>query len=150
MRRSTIALFALAATLLVGAAAAQYIAIRSTQGSPSRSCAEDGPLRVTFGEPVAREGGLDIPVLLTNVGNTTERALIHTWEVDVYRVRWDGRLSGLGTQATNIDYIAGYTGEDITPGGTMRLGDVQISDGADKFRVVAFAEEACGDQTIER
>ena len=149
MRRTTVTLLVVGGVLLLGGASAQLAAIRTTQPDPTRGCEPSAPLRIVFGDASLDEGGaLRVPLYVENVGARVERVLVTHWEADVYRARWDGRLSTLGTQALSIDHIAGYTGEDVEPGARTSIGDVQLSESEGRFHIVAFAGEACGATTL--
>jgi hypothetical protein len=136
--------FYLALVALVGLCAlAAFAILPGTMDVPARACVPDGPLRLGFGEP----SGLLVPVFVENVGTIPERVLVDAWEVDRYRVEWTGRLVTQGSQRTDVDHVAGYTGEDVPPGGTLALGDVQLP-AAGSYRLVGLAQGACGDARV--
>lgn len=144
VRRSTLVPLLVGSILVLGLAAAQVVAIRGTVGEPARGCQGTESLRVVFGDPETIDGRTGIPLFVENHGSTTVRAFLDHWEVDSYRVRWDGRLSSLGTQEGDINYFAEYKGDDVAPGARLDLGVVQLSDVEGKLFVVGFADQACG------
>lgn len=146
MRRSTLVPLVVGSVLVLGLATAQVVAIRGTVAGPTRACEGTEALRVVFGDPQTVDGRTTIPLFVANDGDTTVRAFLDRWEVDSYRVRWDGRLSSLGTQEGHVEFFAEYKGDDVPPGARHPLGEVQPSGG--KLFLVGLADQACGSATL--
>lgn len=146
MRRRTALLLALGlAFLLTGGSL--LVASRDTLAEPRRACAPTSPLRLAFGEPTA-EGIAQVPIFAENVGANATRAYVSFYEVDAYRVRWDGRLVPLPTMSVNVDFVAGYEGELLAPGERTRVGEWQPGDARGEILLLAFTQGACGEARV--
>lgn len=134
--------------LIAGGAAATVLVSRAgTVANATRECEPSGALSIVFGEPIEREGGTRVvPLFLKNRGNETRRVLVGSWEVDMYRVRWDGRLVPLPSLRAYADLAENHGGEEISPGERYGFGEVQIPAG--ETHLLAWAAGACGEGRV--